>query len=272
MTVLKAILLTLFLILVFTITQLAFGLLVYKTELVSESYQIHYGITIGLSFIIGYLVTFRIFWKPSFRINKSLNLKKIDFKLIPYLILIVIGLQLLDRPFWDLERIWNFINYSEFQADISSFGGFRPALLYNTITILIISPIFEELFFRKFLLQNLLQKNSKLIGILFSSLCFAIIHIETPLNLVPTFIFGIISGLIFIKTNRIIYSIILHFLVNLMVQILYVFNLTFDRWLLTLDFNFIYWLMFLIGIGITYFTTKKLPATKYCGKKQVKTH
>ncbi|MBQ0739963.1 CPBP family intramembrane metalloprotease, partial [Aquimarina celericrescens] len=69
----------------------------------------------------------------------------------------------MDRPFWDLERIWNFLNYSEFQTDISSFSGFRPALLYNTISILIIAPIFEELFFRKFLLQNLLKKNSKII-------------------------------------------------------------------------------------------------------------
>jgi membrane protease YdiL (CAAX protease family) len=257
MTVLKAILLTLFLILVFALTQVGFGLLVYKTELIPESYQTHYGITIGLSFIIGYLVTFKIFWKSNFGIKKSLKLKKIDFRLIPYLILIVVGLQLLDRPFWDLERIWNFLNYSEFQTDISSFSGFRPALLYNTISILIIAPIFEELFFRKFLLQNLLKENSKIIGILISSLCFAIIHIETLLNLVPTFIFGIISGLIFIKTKRIIYSIILHFLVNLMVQTLYVFDFTFDRWLLTLDFNFIYWVMFLIGIGITYFATKK---------------
>ena len=262
MTVLKAILLTLFLILVFALTQIGFGLLMYKTELIPDSYQRHYGITIGLSFIIGYLLTFKIFWKLNFDINKSLNIKNIDFKIIPYLILIVVGLHLLDRPFWDLERIWNYLKYSEFESDISSFSGFNPALLYNTITILLISPILEELFFRKFLLQKLLEKNSQIIAIIISSLCFTIIHIETPMNLIPTFIFGIISGLILIKTKRIIYSIILHFLVNLIVQSLYIFDFTFDRWLLTLDFNFIYWIMFLIGIGITYFGIKKLLATK----------
>lgn len=261
MTVLKAILLTLFLILVFALTQVGFGLLMFKTEFIPESYLSHYEITIWLSYIIGYLVTFKIFWKSNFNINKSLNPKKIDFKLIPYLILIVVGLQLMDRPFWDLEKIWNFLNYSEFQTNISSFSGFKPALFYNSITILIISPILEELFFRKFLLHKLLEKNRQIIAIIISSLCFALIHIETPLNLIPALIFGIISGLIFIKTKRIIYSIILHFLVNLTVQTLYVFDFTFDRWLLTLDFNFMYWITFLIGIGITYFATKKLLAT-----------
>jgi membrane protease YdiL (CAAX protease family) len=262
MTVLKAILLTLFLVFVFSLTQVGFGLIFHKTELIPEYLHRHYGITIGFSFLIGYLVTFKIFWKSKWNIKKSLSLNNFDFRLVPYLILIVIGLQFLDRPFWDLERIWNYLKYSEFETDISSFSGFTPTLLYNSITILIISPILEELFFRKFLLNKLLEKNSQIIAIIISSLCFAIIHIETPLNLVPTFIFGIISGLIFVKTKKIIYSIILHFLVNLMVQTLYVFDFSFDRWLLTLDFNFTYWIMFLIGIGLTYFATKKLLATR----------
>tara|TARA_R110002020_G_scaffold29532_2_gene93129 strand:+ start:8904 stop:9701 length:798 start_codon:yes stop_codon:yes gene_type:complete len=262
MTIIKAILLTLLLVFVFSLTQVGFGLIFYKTELIPEFLQKHIGITTVVSFLIAYLIMFKYFWKSKPDIKELLNFKKIDFKILLYLILIVFGLQLLGRPFWDFGKIWNYINYSQFETDFSTFNGFSPAFLYGTISTLIISPICEELFFRKFLLKKLMERNSQKIGIIISSLCFAIIHIETPFNLIPTFIFGIISSLIFIKTKKIGYSILLHFLVNLLVQTLYVFDFTFDRWLLDLNFNFIYWIMFLIGIGITYFGIKKTTGNK----------
>jgi membrane protease YdiL (CAAX protease family) len=257
MTIIKAILLTLLLIFVFSLTQVTLGFIFYKTELIPEYLQRHIGITTAISFLVAYLVMFKVFWKPKLNIRQFLKLENYKLKILPYLILIAIGLQLLDRPFWDLEKIWNYINFSEFETDFNSFNGFNPAFIYSSISILLISPIFEELFFRKFLLQKLLEKNNQKIGILISSLCFAIIHIETPFNLIPTFVFGIISSFIFIKTRRIGYSILLHFLVNLLVQVLYVFDFAFDKWLLSLNFNYIYWIMFLIGIGLTYFGIKK---------------
>ncbi|MGO3706344.1 MAG: lysostaphin resistance A-like protein [Mesonia hippocampi] len=262
MTILKAILLTLLLIFVFSLAQVGFGLLFYQTELIPEYLEKHIGITTVISFLVTYLVMFKIFWKPKIEIKEILSIKKYELKFLPYLILIVFGLQLLDRPFWDLEIIWNYLNYSKFETDFSKFNGLSSAFFYSTVSTLIISPICEELFFRKFLLRKLMEQNSQNIGILISSLCFAIIHIETPFNLIPTFIFGIISSLIFLKTNKIGYSILLHFLNNLLVQTLYVFDFTFDRWLLSLNFNYIYWIMFLIGIGITYLGIKKLLATK----------
>jgi len=263
MTILKAILLTLLLIFLFSLAQVGFGFLFYETKLIPEYLQKHIGITTTISFVIAYLVLFKIFWKYKLNFKETLKLKTYELKFLPYLILIVFGLQLLDRPFWDLGRIWNYFNFSEFETDFSSFNGFNPTFYYSSISILIVSPILEELFFRKFLLEKLLERNSQLTGILISSLCFAIIHIETPFNLIPTFIFGVISSLIFIKTKRIGYSIFLHFLINLLVQTLYVFDFTFDRWLLNLNFNFIYWIMFLIGFGITYFGIKKLLVTSY---------
>jgi len=88
MTVLKAILLTLFLVLVFSLTQVGFGLILYKTELIPEPLQRHYGMSILLSYLIGYLVTIRIFWKPTFNINQSLSLHldNFDLRLFPYLL------------------------------------------------------------------------------------------------------------------------------------------------------------------------------------------
>ena len=263
MTILKSILLTLLLIVVFSITQIGFAFLVSQTDLVSENLENHYGFTIIISFLIAYLTVIFIFWRPTLKFNEVFDIKYYSFKIIAYLLVIVFGLQLLGRPFWDTGKIWDFFQYSKFENDIGLFEGITPAFYYRTFIILIISPIFEELFFRQFLLKKLIEKNSKKLAIIISSICFAIIHIETPYNLIPSFIFGLISSIIFLKTNKIIYSIILHFLVNLLVQILYVFDNPFDRWFLNLNFDLIYWIIFLIGAGITYLGTKKLLATTY---------
>ncbi|WP_282032688.1 CPBP family glutamic-type intramembrane protease [Winogradskyella eximia] len=265
MTILKAILLTLLLIFLFSLTQLSFVLLIYKTELLPEYFEEHILITTSISFIVAYLAMFKYFWKPKLNINKALDIKSYNPKFLPSLILIVFGLQFLDRPFWDLGKIWNYFNYSEFEPEFSTFKGFSPAFFYQSFSMLIIAPILEELFFRKFLLKKLMIKNGQKVGIIISSFCFAIIHIETPYNLIPTFIFGIISSLIFIKTKKIGYSIFLHFLVNLLVQTLYVFDSTFDRWLLDLNFNYIYWIMFIVGIGLTFIGTKNY--WQHCIKK-----
>lgn len=261
MTILKAFLLTLILICIFSLTQLGFVLIIYKTELLPKYLQEHILLTTAISFIVAYLLMFRVFWKTKLNTREVLKINTYEIKFLPYLILIVFGLQLLGRPFWDLGKIWNYFNYSNFEPDFSSFKGFSPAFFYDSVSILIIAPILEELFFRKFLLSKLLEKNSRNVGIIISSLCFAIIHIETPNNLFPTFIFGVISSLIFLKTKKIGYSILLHFLMNLLVQTLFVFDITFDRWLLNLNFNYIYWIIFMIGIATTYLGTKKLLAT-----------
>lgn len=261
MSILKAISLTLLLILIININQVLFGFIFFKTEIVPEHLKIHIGITSIISFVVAYLVVFKLFWKQKPIFKDGLIFKHLELKFLPYLLMITIGLQLLDRPFWDLGRIWSFLNYSEFETDFSSFDGFRPVFFYSSLSTLIVAPIFEEFFFRKFLLVKLVEKNSKIIAILISSLCFAIIHIETPFNLIPTFIFGIVSSLIYLKTKRIGYSILVHFLINLSALIFYVLDFPLDQWMFSLKFNYTYWLFFLVGIVITYFGTKQLLAT-----------
>jgi membrane protease YdiL (CAAX protease family) len=262
MTILKAILLTFLFVIIFSIFQIGFSSIFYKTDIIPENFQNHIGIINVISFILTYLLLFKIYLKPKLNLKESLNFK--NFKLIQifFIFLIVIGLQLIDRPFWDLEKLWNYLNNSEFEYDFNSFKEFNPAFFYRSITILIISPICEELFFRQVLLIKLMNRYSQKISILISSFCFAIIHIETPFNLIPTFIFGIISSIIFIKTNKIGYSIILHFLMNLFGHTLYVFNHPLDRWLEGLNYNFVYWIMFLIGIVTAYFGLEKLLPTR----------
>lgn len=263
MSILKAILLTFLLIILFGLTQLVFAFTIYKTDLLPVYFQDHFLITIAISFIIAYSVMFYFFWKPKLNVRQSLRSRDYEFKFLPYLILIVFGYQLVGRPFWHIDKIWEFYRYSNLENDLGVFTEFSPAFYYQTFSMLILSPIFEELFFRKFLLKKLLQRNRKNIAIIISSICFALIHFETPYNLIPTFIFGVISSLIYINTQKIGYSILIHFLINLSLQILYVFDYPLERWLLSLHFNFTYWVVFLFGIILTYIGTKKILTTLY---------
>lgn len=262
MTILRAILLTLLLVALFSLFQIGFSLIFYNTDFIPEGLQRHVGITNVLSFLFSYVIILKYFWKPQGNFKDKFDLSKYNLKLLPYLVLIVVGLHLLDRPFWDLGRIWQYLNTSEFDADLNQFHGYTPALLYSSISILIVSPIFEELFFRNFLLKQLIERYSLKTSIIISSLCFAVIHIETPFNIIPTFIFGLISSLIYIKTKQIGYSIVLHFLVNVLVQLFYVLDLNFDKWLMELNFSLTYWALFFVGILITYFGTKTILKTE----------
>ncbi|WP_430409339.1 CPBP family intramembrane glutamic endopeptidase [Kordia sp.] len=258
MTILKAILLTVLYIFTFTLVQLGLSFF-FKIEAIPEYLKMHGGMIIIVSFLITYIVLFRLFWKLNFDIKKVLNLKAYKLKFLPYLILIVSGLYLLNRPLLYLGRLWDYYSVGKFETNFNSFTGFNAAFIYHLIITLIIAPILEELFFRKFLLQKLLEKNSQKVSIIISSVCFAIIHIETPYNLIPTFVFGIVSSLIFIKTKKIGYSIFLHFLFNLLVITLqHGYDSIFDKWLLSLHFNSFYWILFLMGIVITYLGTKKV--------------
>lgn len=247
MTVLKAILLTLFLIFIFSITQIGFGFMIYKTELLSEYFRKYPTITVGISVIIAYYSVLKLFGKSNLNFKKIISFKDLKFRYFFYFILIIIGLEFVQHPLFNLKEVWAYFNSGDFEFKTTHFNGFTPLFWVKAITVLVISPIFEELFFRRFLLKELLVKNTLLVAILTSSLCFSIIHIETPLSLIPAFIFGIISGLIFIKTDKIIYSIFLHFLINLKAQIFYVFDVNLDSWLLNLHFNYVYWILFLLG-------------------------
>src|SRR5690606_22943026 len=118
MTVLKSFLLTLLLIVVFSITQIGFAFLVSQTDLVSEDFEEHYGFTIIISFLIAYLTILFIFGRPTLNFNDIFDNKYYSFKIIAYLLVIVFGLQLLGRPFWDTGKIWDYFQYSTFENEI----------------------------------------------------------------------------------------------------------------------------------------------------------
>jgi membrane protease YdiL (CAAX protease family) len=90
---------------------------------------------------------------------------------------------------------------------------YHPSLLYLVGGLL--PAICEEFFFRGFLQNLALRYFSPISSIVMVSFIFALFHFQI-VALIPLFIFGLALGYLSFKTERIIYSVILHFMNNVM--------------------------------------------------------
>lgn len=89
---------------------------------------------------------------------------------------------------------------------------------YNLLILLIIAPIFEELFFRKSFIDKCMgDGQNRWLIILLSAIAFAIPHLFSQgiLQVLYALVLGIIWGTVYIRYNNIFYSMLLHFLSNL---------------------------------------------------------
>jgi len=256
MNILKAFLLTALLIAI----EVGISLGVYELiqNYIPTDYFIHYfGLMSLIPMIIAYLIILKVFkvnlnWK-----NRQIKISAIEINMISYLLIVTIGLELFDRPFFDFSKIVDYFRDVEIEP-FEFYESSNISVFYRGISVLIIAPIFEELFFRKFLFTELLKKYSLKLSIIISSICFALIHLPSYRNLLPTFIFGIISCLIYRKTKNIFYTIILHFLCNLSWLFLGTYGESFYKWSFGLEYNFTYWILFGVGIILTLFGIKKI--------------
>ncbi|MBR6025103.1 MAG: CPBP family intramembrane metalloprotease [Methanobrevibacter sp.] len=88
----------------------------------------------------------------------------------------------------------------------------NSSIYINLIIISIVAPIFEELFFRKFLIDRTIRYGATL-SILLSAFIFALFHGNLS-QFFYAFLLGAFFAYVYIKTGKIIYTIILHAFVN----------------------------------------------------------
>jgi membrane protease YdiL (CAAX protease family) len=95
---------------------------------------------------------------------------------------------------------------------------FLPALLF---AIIIVAPIFEEIFFRGFFFQGIRYSRLGPIGAIgITSLIWAVIHVQYDIYGITTlFAFGLLLGIARIKTDSIHLSMVMHSLASLMATI-----------------------------------------------------
>ncbi len=172
------------------------------------------------------------------KINKANTINKISFsiiniQLLPLVLLMFLGLQAFISSSSNLQEFLIPNQYIDSYKELEKFveSNYSSIMKFDnfiniSITILMIAvipAIFEELFFRKFLLNELIKKVSPIIAISLTSFIFSIVHFN-PIHLLQLFVFGFVLGLIAIRTKSISYSIILHFINNVLSLIVYYFS------------------------------------------------
>lgn len=219
-----------------------------------------FGITKIVSTVGAYLIIYFFFWKPKLNLKKIINSKNYNLRIFFYLTVLPIGLIFINRPFWDFTKIIAFYQKGEIYTH-SITPQFDSQFIYVCVSSLIIAPLVEELFFRKFLLQKLSERNNSIISLFVSSFCFSLIHLETPNNLIPAFISGLVFGIIYLKTNRIEYTIAAHFIVNVIILSSNSVQISLDILFFGYNFNVSYWILFLTGIIFTLMALKQIINT-----------
>lgn len=155
----------------------------------------------------------------SYFINKKRGMKfesdiKINnTKLIPLMISIILLYQIgFSKP------ILHLIN--SFNKEIPSLNNpMEMESLMFFIGAIVLSPILEEIIFRRIILKGFLINYTPKKAILFSAIIFGTFHGE-PLQIINAFIIGLFFGWIYYKTKSIGITIILHLTANLSVFIL----------------------------------------------------
>lgn len=110
-------------------------------------------------------------------------------------------------PTWSLDLEFGLKKFYE------TFGANNFFNVYGFFRVLLLVPILEELFYRRIILNSLLERHSAFFAILVSSIMFSIGH--TDLNYsIYFFVYGIVLGILFLKTRNIYYSISLHIFIN----------------------------------------------------------
>ena len=97
-------------------------------------------------------------------------------------------------------------------------ASFLPALLF---AIIIVAPIFEEIFFRGFFFQGIRYSRLGPIGAIgITSLIWAVIHVQYDIyGIITLFVFGLLLGIARIKTDSIHLLMVMHSLSSLVATI-----------------------------------------------------
>lgn len=95
---------------------------------------------------------------------------------------------------------------------------YNGSIIINSISIVVIAPILEEIIYRKVIFKRLYKKTNVVIGIILSSVIFGLGHASD--SIVFAILFGVILCILYEKYNNILIPISLHFVNNVMSTIL----------------------------------------------------
>lgn len=146
-------------------------------------------------------------WLIRRRWRDSYSLGSFPMRLIPGIILGCFGLSFV------LNRLATMVPMPEFfMKAFKSLSAGDPVLLFMTMVVM--APVFEELFFRGWMLRGFLANYSVKKSLWLSALIFALFHLNPWQGLVA-FPLGLLFGWWLLRTGSLLPGMIGHFVVNL---------------------------------------------------------
>jgi len=95
------------------------------------------------------------------------------------------------------------------------YNGFNPQTFFVDAGTLMLLAFSEELLFRGYILNNLMESFNKWAALIISAVLFALFHLSNPgistIPFVSIFLAGILFGINYIYTKNLWFSILLHF-------------------------------------------------------------
>ncbi len=169
-----------------------------------------------IAYILAIFIIFRLFNK--IRIADHISILKLNVKIIIAIIFFFLSFPIVYQNIF----VW-FISFIKLSPeiienvadkDVAEYASLIKLLL-RAISVGIVAPIAEELYFRVFTIEFLRKEIKTSTAIIISSLVFSIVHLAEIQSSIEIFISAIIIGIIYIKTNNVIYCIIAHSIHNI---------------------------------------------------------
>lgn len=170
----------------------------------------------GIAVAVAFFICFALFK------NKNIGFANFSLKagyIIPVLLIffgMYFGLGNLNG--WFLQLIEK-LGYKVSQANESFFTPSN--FVFLTVFVAILPAIFEELVFRGIILKGL-KSSGEIKAVIISSLAFSLYHL-TPEKTLYQFFAGVIFAVIALRTDSIVFTVIMHFLNNFIVILNYCF-------------------------------------------------
>ncbi|MDX5420951.1 MAG: CPBP family intramembrane metalloprotease [Hymenobacteraceae bacterium] len=138
----------------------------------------------------------------------SANQKQVPFLLYLLLIPLVPSIQVVLEPVTSLIPMPEMIK-AWFEKELMSKS------VYTILTVVVAAPVLEELVFRGLLLRGMLREYSATKAIVWSSVMFAVFHLN-PWQGIGAFVVGVFMGWLFYRTRSLWVCIFFHFVNNLL--------------------------------------------------------
>lgn len=164
--------------------------------------------------IVMLLLLILFFLRTKESLLKRCNLKKCSLKKVIYISFFAMGFAMLNSIFVNLVSDY----FSSYRVVSNALSAANTSII-QTIVIVIIIPIFEEMFFRGVIFSWLKKNFNIAFAIIVQALVFAIMH-GNILQGIYAFVLGIILALINIYTESLYGNIVAHCLFNLFGSVL----------------------------------------------------